>query len=84
MSITEKERKKLRRKLWRIDEKQDIIITTLVIWLFIIFCMATLFDQIIGKIFWREIRCYQGLGWVQLGVSTVCIVNMWWLKKVMK
>ena len=86
-----KKQKKLTRRLLRIDEnqtiekqRQDVIITTLVIWLFVVFCVVLSADQIVLKFFWRDIKTTQGVGWGQVLVALGILGNMWWLKKMMR
>ena len=84
MAIPNKERRKLRRKLLRIDEKQDMILTFMVSQIFIIFCVSLLFDQIAGRFFTATVRYTPGTGWGQYLISGVCLYLIVVLWRVMK
>ena len=84
MSLNTKEKKKLTKKILRIDEKQDIILTEIVLQYFVIFCVTLLFDQIVGKMFFPYMRFGEGIGFMQYIMAGSCLLLMVRLWRKMK
>lgn len=76
MSFSGKQRKKLTKKLFRIEDKQDIILTEIVLQYFVIFCIILLFDQIVEKILFPYLKLSKGIGFVQYLMAGGCLLLM--------
>lgn len=91
MALTTKQRKKLTRTLTEHEqeiedqkEKQNAILTNLVIQYFVLFCVILLFDQLVGKIFFPFIKFSEGIGFMQYLASGFCLWQMCSLARMIK
>ena len=84
MTITNKEKKRWNRRQFRIEEKIDILYTIAAVWLFVLFSVVLLADQLIGKVFFPYINMAKGFGPGQVIIALGILLNMWWLKRMMK
>ena len=83
-AMPEKKKKKLKKKILKIEDKQDIILTQIVLQYFVIFCITLLFDQIVGKVFFPYIRLEKGIGFMQYIAAGCCLLLMIRLWRKMK